>query len=76
MEQNNISPKAKAKELFDKFWMFADEGGSLIKNNTKACALICIDEITQINKSISSGHGNLINTNSYWNEVKQEIEKL
>lgn len=71
-----MTPKEKAKELFDKYFLLhesaTDENGvwvvsALNKGLAKKCALIAIDEIIE--------HCNYINK-WYWQEVKQEIEKL
>ena len=66
-----MSPKEKAKELVDKFsplaknWdCYNDE--PLEENNAKQCALIAVDEIIQ----------NFFSNFDYWQQVKQEIEKL
>jgi hypothetical protein len=62
-----VSPKEKAKELVDKF----DGVGLQMRNEAIACALICVDEILNIN-SVDKD----IELSDYWNEVKQGIEKL
>ena len=73
-----MTPKEKAKELFDKF------------NNIKFMALICIDEIIESEKLDYLFSKEEINSmeftsdsmwvyerfTSYWQEVQQEIEKL
>jgi hypothetical protein len=59
-----MTPKEKAKDLFDKYWEEIEIG----YNNSKQCALIAVDEI--INYSDEWGDS------EYWQEVKQEIEKL
>jgi hypothetical protein len=64
--------KEKAKELVDRFWELdmLDDNGDLYwigKENTKQCALICVDEILEECLDIKE---------SYWHEVKQEINKL
>jgi hypothetical protein len=74
-----MTPKEKAEELILKFEQYsdsADEHGFAIK-----CALIAVDEIIK-----SSPARSPINDSSdfmphfkavkYWQEVKQEIEKL
>jgi hypothetical protein len=67
-----MSPKEKAKELLLKF--MAIQFGDFPTTDTKQCALIAVDEIILQNnvwiKQIGKG------TNNYWQEVKQEIEKL
>jgi hypothetical protein len=67
-----MSPKEKAEELINKY-LNADYTDVNI-NGAKHCALIAVDEIILQNnvwiKQIGKG------TNNYWQEVKQEIEKL
>jgi predicted membrane protein len=69
-----MTPKEKAKDLFNKYYLFID-----IKNyeNTKACALIAVDELINFNTGYShiTGFG-MMPHNAYWQEVKQEIEAL
>jgi hypothetical protein len=59
-----MTPKEKAKELAMKF----DKQGET--DNAKQCALIAVDEILNL-----CWNGNEVGI-KYWNEVKQEIEKL
>jgi hypothetical protein len=68
--RNTMTPKEKAEELVDKF--FKDERlyWVLSYNQAKQCALIAVDEILKRNEPIQ-GH-----FWDYWEEVKQEIEKL
>ena len=58
-----MKPKEKAEELLDKMTM------EIGKFNAKQCSLIAVDEI--LNMLIGSTA-----TIDYWQEVKQEIEKL
>ena len=62
-----MTPKEKAKELFNKFYMAipSDEMGKCYESS-KQCALIAVNEI--LNEPDSS--------EGYWQEVKQELEKL
>jgi len=69
-----MTPKEKAKELFDKFELscagilcFDDDWEAL----AKLCALIAVDEILK-NDTIFLYVHHL----DFWKEVKQEIEKL
>jgi methionyl-tRNA formyltransferase len=68
-----MTPKEKAKELFNKMCNSVDE---LLPLDVKECALIAVDEIMQhaensyYNKDIING------AKLYWKEVKKEIEKL
>ena len=76
-----MTPKAKAKELFKKYSKGKDEyGWSLTEFDScaKLCALIAIDEIV---KECSEWVGGDFSRweqlrIDYWQEVKQEIEKL
>ena len=65
-----MTPKEKAKELVDKyFYLFSVELENTIADyEAKECALIAVDEILD-----AVGTNYSIN---YWQEVKQEIEKL
>jgi hypothetical protein len=63
-----MTPKEKAKELVDKmYWHFRTIADSDI---CKQCALIAVDEI------IKEHYPQDIKRCEYWQEVKQEIEKL
>ena len=57
-----MTPKEKAEELLDKFKIYSND---YIDN--RQCALIAVDEILN-----NFGHYKL----QYWEEVKQEIEKI
>jgi hypothetical protein len=58
-----MTPKEKAKELVHKF----DGIGLQMRNEAIACAIICVDEVVL--------HCNQYEW-QYWEEVKQEINKL
>ena len=61
-----MSPKEKARELVDKFSneiLLTIDGG-------KADALIVVDEILEVIEDPTGKH------KEYWEEVKQEIEKI
>ncbi|WP_296683397.1 hypothetical protein [Flavobacterium sp.] len=77
-----MTPKEKAEELVEKF----DELLTYLesKTKTKKCALIAVDEIIRVcpyfdlkiretDDQLSAFDFQFI---SYWQEVKQEIEKL
>jgi hypothetical protein len=67
-----MTPKEKAKELVDKMFSLSYH---LHAFPAKQCALIAVDEIIQLRK----GYFDCINPmqdEKYWQEVKQEIEKL
>jgi len=68
-----MTPKEKAKELVDKFRQQTDGIAAYNYDNVnKQCALIAVYEIID---SIDNEHVSDIFT-EYWQEVKQEIEKL
>jgi hypothetical protein len=96
-----MTPKEKAKELFDKFYNYADSNygasefeknwhGNVLagerkvrKESANQCALTAVDEILNSFFNIfddsvieSSKVGGYRNMKKYWQEVKQEIEKL
>ena len=86
-----MEPKEKALELVEKFENYVDYQGDDCFNerekmliNAKNCALIAVDEIVNnIYKSsslekyhINNDTMNEVEAISYWQEVKQEIEKL
>jgi hypothetical protein len=68
-----MTPKEKAKELFDKY---VDLSGIFVGDyeSEKSMCLIAVDEILESHYKLLSG----VNTTiyKYWIEVKQEIEKL
>ena len=70
-----MTPKEKAKELVDRFMNIQDSIGFNSHNlmylkEAKQCALICVDEI------LGGSRLFYIEDYSYWQEVKQEINKL
>lgn len=71
-----MTPKEKAEELLHK--MYAGFVHSLYSYKAKQCALIAVDEILksvpkQPSISITMPH---FEATVYWEEVKQELEKL
>jgi len=69
-----MTPKEKAKELLKRFESvskpFMKESEVQVHihpEHAKQCALICVDEILEFYDRIDV---------KYWNEVKQEINKL
>jgi hypothetical protein len=73
-----MTPKKKAKELVDKFinefiWVEKDYNVDLYRDS-KQCALIAVDEILKVCENEISHCSD--KTYFYWQEVKQEIEKL
>lgn len=68
-----MSAEEKAKELVEKFQkqiFFDITNERLDIEEAKGCALICVDEIIDLVKHID------VDSEDYWNEVKQQIEKL
>jgi hypothetical protein len=67
-----MEPQEKAIELFDKYAMYLranlmyDEEAN---EDAKQCAIIAVDEILELDNFSVEGR-------DYWQEVKQEIEKL
>ena len=64
-----MTPQEKAKELLAK--MTTNAHSLIYKNQyAKECALIAVDEIINAGKDVDEF------CDSYWQEVKQELEKL
>jgi hypothetical protein len=73
-----MTAKEKAKELVDRFYFNGIEEieYSMQYEDGIQCALICVDEILKnIPKEVMSYNPFMMNTD-YWQEVKQEINKL
>ena len=72
-----MMPKEKAIELYQKYELLGRDftRGVSMKEHSKQCALIAVDEIiAQIEPSVSM---DVIESRiRYWQEVKQEIEQL
>lgn len=73
-----MTPKEKAKELFDKFCLAikteGDEFGYWTNViHAKQCALIAVDELIIEKNKWENG---TFYTSKYWDYVKQEIENL
>ena len=64
-----MTAKEKAKELFDRFYLNGIKKYSMPYENSVQCALICVDEILENNYGAKF---QMI----FWQEVKQEINKL
>jgi hypothetical protein len=67
-----MTPKEKAKELVAKFMPHST--GNSNRNEAIECALIAVDEILKVCENEISHCSD--KTYFYWEEVKQEIEKL
>ena len=67
--------KDKAKELVDKMWIYALPNANGSWQNAKQCALIAVDEMIGVLIDLN-GIYNITPALTYWQDVKQEIEKL
>lgn len=78
--------KDKAKELITKYSNYVDSTNDELNTcykskieRAKQCALICVDEIEEILMSdeiYMPSNPSFERLDDYWQEVKQEIEKL
>lgn len=66
-----MTPKEKAKELFTKF-----SANTVHYDAAKQCALIAVNEILNLSKIASLRRDYIYMELEYWEEVKQQIEKL
>ena len=66
-----MTAKEKAKELIDRFRI----GDRNMKSKAKQCALICVDEILDLQLELAHDD-NVVNIEEFYIEVKQEIIKL
>jgi hypothetical protein len=73
-----MTPKEKAKELINKYssWVRDYDISKYSIINQKECALIAVDEILNTLSIEPIRVNNKYQTLKYWQEVKQEIEKL
>ena len=75
-----MTPKEKAKELIYKYFNWYGDEFYFSLEKAKEAALICVDEIRRIPSvqvAYSQGYKSKSkSTESYWVEVKKEIEKL
>ena len=76
LKRNKMTQKEKAEELVDKYVSLTDGWVYGIKNweYKKKCALIAVDEILNLEPPELSYLEPF--SKSWWQEVKQEIEKL
>ena len=73
-----MTPKEKAIELVDRYYsLFSLEFENTIDiTQAKQCALIAVDEILNEYNSYNKSAIVYNDALSYWDKVKQEIEKL
>jgi hypothetical protein len=72
-----MEAKEKAENLVNQFYSKNDKEGLLVNkywSNAKFCALIAVDEIIQAIRFTDAKSD--LGYVGYWQEVKQEIEKL
>lgn len=62
-----MTPKEKAEELYVGYWYLTNDS-----RIAKQCALIAVDEILNFIHTDAFSYTN----EEYWQQVKQEIEKL
>lgn len=79
-----MTPKEKAKELYNKFyensyvpWMGGKDEATT-KDCAKDSASICVDEILNLRMigNMSRGFDSVLSEREYWIEVKKEIQNL
>ena len=68
-----MTPKEKAKELIDKMYECQWRKDTVEFRNAKKCALIAVNEIIKLKLLWFQKDSKDL---QYWQEVKQEIEKL
>ena len=70
-----MTPKEKARELVSKYVHLTKQisGANGTIYNSKQCALIAVDEILNVKSFLKSMP---LQDVKYWQEVKEEIEKL
>lgn len=68
-----MTPIAKAEELVNKYW---DNIPDIFFEEAKQCALIAIDFAMNSEYSFMPMHGGWVSGKRYYEEIKQEIEKL
>jgi hypothetical protein len=76
-----MTPKEKAQEIYKKYSKGKDEYGWYLcefDSCAKKCALIAVDELIESHLLLTTTHDvkPSIRCKRYWQEVKQEIEKL
>lgn len=73
MMLNEMTPHEKAKQLYGKFY-----GVPLYIKTVKECCMITVNELIRVTKWGGDYDDDVIGVDSkeYWEQVKQEIEKL
>lgn len=70
------TPKEKANELLDNYWLMDKINPALSKKQAKQCALIAVDECIELHFNLESDANGIGDSFKYWIDVKKEIEKL
>jgi hypothetical protein len=67
-----MTPQEKAVELYNRYFDLGRDftRGASMKEFSKLCALLAVDEMTNVIKDLDNW------AYTYWIEVKKEIEKL
>lgn len=68
-----MTPKEKANDILDEFWLLDKVKPMLTEKQAKQCALIAVDEILNHH---SQEQGLYRIDTYYWQEVKIELKKL
>lgn len=73
-----MTPKEKANDILDKFWLLDKVKPMLTEKQAKQCALIAVDEIMEELDLIReiTGSSFVLETIEYYLQVKKEIELL
>jgi orotate phosphoribosyltransferase len=75
-----MTPKEKAEELVNKFIQYTPADSHFEYDYAKECALIAVDEIlssgVDANYYFDKSLGYIITYQEYYQEVKQELEKI
>lgn len=73
-----MTQQEQAKELVDKIknGLWKDRGVSIYSEDAIYCALIAVDFAMNSKYSFQPMHGGWVSGKSYYEELKQEIEKL
>ena len=71
-----MTPKEKANELLDNYWLMNNVNPCLSKEQSKQCALILVDELLNYQLILLEYFPSKNYQPTYWQEFKNEIELL
>jgi hypothetical protein len=72
-----MTPQEKSEQLVNQMWIYAAPNANGSWVNAKQCAIIAVDEIIENNSKITGLlTQDTMRNDWFWQEVKQEIEKL